>query len=74
MYELVIEKCTLEYTGCIQGVPKGMPWKIVHKKHPDTQQDPTHSTKSNKGIEPSLKYTLTQEERLQRNESFNNWS
>ena len=44
------------------------------KEHSNLQKNLTHSTKSNKDIESSLIYMLTQEERLQRNESFNHWS
>ena len=43
---------------------------MKQKNHLDSQQDPTQSTKSNKGTEPSLMYMLTQVERLQRNKNF----
>ena len=72
MYKLVIEKGTLEYTRFIQGAQKGRSRKKHTKNTQNTQEDdPTYSINSNKGIEPSLIYMLTEAERIHGNESFN---
>lgn len=70
MHKSIIEKGIPEYTRHIQRAPKGRPRKSTQKNPQDTQKDSTHSTKSNKGIGPSLIYKITQGERLQKNECF----
>ena len=74
MYKLEREETTPKYTGRIQEAPEAKPRKQNHKKYPNPQEEPTHRTKTNKDIDPSLKYTLTQDERLQRNKTFITWS
>ena len=58
MHKLVKKQGTPTYIGRIQGAPKASPKKGAQKT-PWHSTTPIHSTKSNKGIEPSLKYTLT---------------